>query len=62
MKSTREKWRGERYDFYLLRHERLYVFRKLGEGERISQFKKSMGWPGRPARQHLHNDTSTTIL
>ena len=28
MKSTREKWRGTRYDFYLLAHEHLYVFRR----------------------------------
>ncbi len=28
MNSTREKWRGSKYDFYLIAHEHLYVFRK----------------------------------
>jgi len=27
MKTTREKWRGK-YDFYLIAHEHLFVFRK----------------------------------
>ncbi len=44
MKSTREKWRGERYDFYLLWHEHLYVFRKPARGEKVSQFKNSVRW------------------
>jgi len=44
MKSTREKWRGEKYDFYLLWHEHLYVFRKAGKGERTSQLKCSRMW------------------
>ena len=35
MKSTREKWRGRTYDFYLIRHEHLYVFRKAAEGENL---------------------------
>ena len=32
MKSTREKWFGKKYDFYLIGHEHLYVFRKLEVG------------------------------
>ena len=44
MKSTREKWRGTKYDFYLLAHEHLYVFRKPAEGERMSDFMNTMKW------------------
>ncbi len=44
MKSTREKWRGSRYDFYLIAHEHLFVFRKPSEGERLSPFKNSVSW------------------
>ncbi|WP_456473705.1 TRM11 family SAM-dependent methyltransferase [Candidatus Pyrohabitans sp.] len=43
MKATRERWRG-RYDFLLIAHEHLYIFRKLAEGERASKFKHSMRW------------------
>lgn len=41
MKSTREKWRGK-YNFLLIAHEHLYVFRKPKEGEKSTQFKWSM--------------------
>ncbi len=44
MKSTREKWRGTKYDFYLLAHEHLYIFRKPATGEKLSEFKNSMKW------------------
>ena len=44
MKSTREKWAGQKYDFYLIAHEHLYVFRKPAEGENISQYRHSMKW------------------
>jgi len=44
MKSTREKWRGNNYDFLLIAHEHLYVFRKPEKDEKISQFKESMKW------------------
>ncbi|MEM3402236.1 MAG: DNA methyltransferase [Candidatus Hadarchaeales archaeon] len=43
MKSTREKWRGK-YDFLLIAHEHLYVFRKPGKNEKLSQFKDSIKW------------------
>jgi len=43
MKSTRERWRGK-YDFLLIAHEHLYVFRKPEKDEKISQFKESMRW------------------
>jgi DNA modification methylase len=44
MKSTREKWRGTKYDFYLLAHEHLYVFRKPAKDEKMSEFKNSVKW------------------
>ena len=44
MKSTREKWRGNKYDFLLIAHEHLYVFRKPEKDEKISQFKESVKW------------------
>jgi len=44
MKSTREKWFGKKYDFYLIGHEHLYVFRKPEASERTTKFKESMKW------------------
>ena len=44
MKSTREKWAGQKYDFYLIAHEHLYVFRKPAEGEKLSQYRHSVKW------------------
>ncbi|MGB8216388.1 MAG: DNA methyltransferase [Candidatus Methanoperedens sp.] len=44
MKSTREKWFGKKYDFYLIGHEHLYVFRKPDVGERTAKFRESMKW------------------
>jgi DNA modification methylase len=43
MKSTREKWRGK-YDFLLIAHEHLYVFRKPGKEEKTGPLKESMKW------------------
>jgi hypothetical protein len=45
MKSTREKWRkGKGYDFLLLAHEHLFVFRRLSEDEKPRPYKDSMKW------------------
>ncbi len=44
MKSTREKWFGKKYDFYLIGHEHLYVFRKPDAEERTAKFRESMKW------------------
>ncbi len=44
MKSTREKWRGRNYDFYLLAYEHLFVFRKPEIGESLIPFKESVKW------------------
>jgi DNA modification methylase len=42
MKSTREKWRGNKYDFYLISHEHLFIFRKMEDGGKI--LKDSLKW------------------
>lgn len=44
MKTTRERWRGSKYDFYLIGHEHLFVFRKPREGEKPSAFRNSVKW------------------
>lgn len=44
MKGTRERWYGRGYDFLLLVHEHLYVFRKPEKGERLSSFRYSIRW------------------
>lgn len=44
MKSTRENWAGSKYDFLLLAHEHLFVFRKLAAGESPTELKESRKW------------------
>jgi len=44
MKSTRERWRGRNYDFLLIAHEHLYVFRKPEKDESTTKFKESVRW------------------
>jgi DNA modification methylase len=46
MKSTREKWRGSKYDFLLLAHEHLFIFRKLAKNEKLTPYKNSTLWNG----------------
>jgi hypothetical protein len=41
MKSIREQWSGSEYDFYLIFHEHLFVFRKPAEGEKMSDCRNS---------------------
>jgi DNA modification methylase len=43
-KTTRERWRAHKYDFYKIAHEHLYVFRKPSDDERLSDYKYSMKW------------------
>ncbi|GBE55434.1 hypothetical protein BMS3Bbin15_01608 [archaeon BMS3Bbin15] len=43
MKTTRESWLCK-YDFLLIAHEHLYIFRKLEEGESPTKYKRSMKW------------------
>lgn len=44
MMSTREKWRGHKYDFYKIAHEHLYILRKPAKGEKTSPLKYSKKW------------------
>jgi hypothetical protein len=44
MKSTRERWGGSKYDFLLLAHEHLFVFRKPSTGEGTSECRDSVKW------------------
>lgn len=44
MKSTRERWGGSKYDFLLLAHEHLFIFRKLGSQESRGQYRESVAW------------------
>jgi DNA modification methylase len=43
-KTTRERWRGHRYDFYKIAHEHLYVFRKPTKDEHLPKYKYSLKW------------------
>jgi DNA modification methylase len=43
-KTTREKWKAGRYDFYKIAHEHLYIFRKPARGENPSDYKYSLKW------------------
>jgi DNA modification methylase len=43
MKGTREKWRGRGYDFYLIAHEHVFVFRKPVDQSEYSKYKHSSG-------------------
>lgn len=44
MKATRESWAGKKYDFLLLAHEHLFVFRKPAKGEAPAAFRDSTRW------------------
>jgi DNA modification methylase len=44
MKGTREKWRSSKYDFLLLAHEHLFIFRKPDVGEKLTPYKESLFW------------------
>jgi len=39
-----QKWRGRSFDFYLLGHSHIYVFRKPKIGEDLSKLKHSRMW------------------
>lgn len=49
MKSTRERWSGGKYDFLLLAHEHLFVFRKPALGESRGEFRDSASWWAAPS-------------
>ena len=43
-KTTREKWRGAKYNFYKIAHEHLYILRKLLPDEKLKNFRYSYKW------------------
>ncbi|RLD15008.1 MAG: DNA methylase [Caldiserica bacterium] len=44
MKSTREKWRAREYEFYLIAHEHIFIFRKPENEKEYKKFKFSVKW------------------
>ncbi len=44
MKSTREKWRGKNYDFYLIAHEHIFIFEKPESEKDYKKYKLSAKW------------------
>jgi len=44
MKTTRERWRGKEYEFYLIAHEHLFVFRKPISEKEYRKYKFSIKW------------------
>ncbi len=44
MKSTREKWRAKDYDFYLIAHEHIFIFRKPLDKKEYKKFRFSVRW------------------
>jgi len=44
MGFQQEGWRGTKYDFHVLAHEHLYIFRKPAKDEKMSEFKNSVKW------------------
>jgi len=41
MKTTREKWRGKDYEFYLISHEHIFIFRKPYDEKEYERYKFS---------------------
>ncbi len=41
MKSTRERWRAKEYEFYLITHEHIFIFRKPESEKEYKKFKFS---------------------
>lgn len=44
MKTTRERWRAKEYDFYLIEHEHIFVFRKPSDESDYRKYKFSTRW------------------
>lgn len=44
MKKTRERWRGKHYDFLLIEHEHIFVFRKPSDDRDYRKHKFSIKW------------------
>ena len=44
MKTTREKWRAKEYEFYLIGHEHIFVFKKPENDKEYKKYKFSVKW------------------
>ncbi len=44
MKTTRERWRAKEYEFYLISHEHIFVFRKPKDEKDYKKHKFSVRW------------------
>ncbi len=44
MKGTRERWRAKEYEFYLIGHEHIFVFRKPENEKEYKKYKFSVRW------------------
>ncbi len=44
MKTTRERWRAKEYEFYLIGHEHIFVFRKPESEKEYKKYKFSVRW------------------
>jgi DNA modification methylase len=44
MKTTRERWRSKEYEFYLIEHEHIFVFRKPEDEKEYKKYKFSIKW------------------
>lgn len=44
MKTTRERWRAKEYEFYLIAHEHIFVFRKPESEKEYRKYKFSVRW------------------
>ena len=44
MKTTRERWFGKSHDFYLIKHEHLFIFRKPESEKEYKKYKFSIKW------------------
>jgi len=44
MKTTRERWYAKEYDFYLIAHEHIFVFRKPENEKEYTEYKYSSRW------------------
>lgn len=44
MKGTRERWRAKEYEFYLITHEHIFIFRKPENKKEYKKFKFSVKW------------------
>jgi len=46
MKTTRERWRAKEYEFYLIGHEHIFVFRKPESEKEYKKYRFSVKWWG----------------